>query len=71
MPGLKRKRARLHSLEARIGQLEVHIHEACPIPSLDDDVIAGMREYKLVAAIAERVGWLKAKHEKEFMGGGY
>jgi len=65
------KRRRLHSLEERIGQLEVHIRKTCSIPSLDDDVIAGMSEAKLDKAIAGRVEWLRANREKEVMGGGY
>ncbi len=68
MPELKRKRQRLHGLEERIGQLEVHIRKTCSVKSLWDDEIARMPEAKLDAAIAARLAWLRANNEKERMG---
>jgi len=62
------KRQRLHSLEERIGQLEVHIRKTCPIKSLWDDEIEAMSDTKLVAAIETRMAWLRSNNEKERMG---
>ena len=64
------KRQRLDNLETRIGQLEVHIGELCPIPPLAFNAIAVMPESKLDAAIAKRLAWLKKNNEKKVMGRG-
>lgn len=62
------KQQRLHNLEERIGQLEVHIGKTCPHPSLNKFVIERLANSVLDAAIAKRLAWLRANNEKERMG---
>ena len=62
------KRQRLHNLEERIGQLEVHIHKECELPMLDNAMVAKMPKWKLDGAIADRLAWLRANNEKKRMG---
>ncbi len=61
------KRRELHKLEERIGQLEVHIHKTCSIPSLTDDQIKNMTEAQLDRATGKRLVWLEKNREKERM----